>query len=152
MSQKRLSMRKIKEVLRLRFGLSPGQEEIARSCSIAQATVHRYLERAATAGLNWPLPDGYDDQRLNEPLFPTRPLYPPSTPRPGLDFADVHRQLQKNRHVTLQLLWEEHRETQPGGSRYSRFCELYRFIGRTEAEAAHELAMNPVHFGRADRR
>jgi hypothetical protein len=71
---------------------------------------------------------------------------------PRLDFADVHRQLQKNRHVTLQLLWEEHRETQPGGSRYSRFCELYRFIGRTEAEAAHELAMNPVHFGRADRR
>jgi transposase len=125
-------MRKIKEVLRLRFGLSLGQEEIARSCSIAQATVHRYLERAATAGLTWPLPDEFDDQRLNELLFPTRPLYPPSTPRPGLDFADVHRQLQKNRHVTLQLLWEEYRETQPGGYRYSRFCELYRRWSRNQ--------------------
>ena len=132
MSQKRLSMRKIKEVLRLRFGLSLGQEEIARSCSIAQATVHRYLERAATAGLTWPLPDEYDDQRLNELLFPTRPIYPPSTPRPGLDFADVHRQLQKNKHVTLQLLWEEYRETQPGGYRYSRFCELYRRWSRNQ--------------------
>jgi transposase len=131
-SQKRLSMRKIKEVLRLRFGLSLGQEEIARSCSIAQATVHRYLERAATAGLTWPLPDEYDDQRLNELLFPTSPIYPPSTPRPGLDFADVHRQLQKNRHVTLQLLWEEYRETQPGGYRYSRFCELYRRWSRNQ--------------------
>jgi transposase len=131
-SQKRLSMRKIKEVLRLRFGLSPGQEEIARSCSIAQATVHRYLERAATAGLTWPLPDEYDDQRLNELLFPTGPLYLPSTPRPGLDFADVHRQLQKNKHVTLQLLWEEYREAQPGSYRYSRFCELYRRWSRNQ--------------------
>ncbi len=132
MSQKRLSMRKIREVLRLRFGLSLGQEEIARSCSIAQATVHRYLERATTAGLTWPLPDEVDDQRLNELLFPTRAVYPPATPRPGLDFADVHRQLQKNKHVTLQLLWEEYRETQPGGYRYSRFCELYRRWSRNQ--------------------
>ena len=44
-------MRKIKEVLRLRFGLGLQQDQIARSCSIGQATVHRYLERAAAAGL-----------------------------------------------------------------------------------------------------
>src|ERR1700712_4624540 len=113
-------MLKITEVLRLRFGLSLGQDQIARSCSIGQATVHRYLERAVAAGLTWPPPAGYDDRRLNELLFPTRPDYPPSLPRPGLDFADVHRQLQKNKHVTLQLLWDEYRETHPGGYRYSR--------------------------------
>ena len=49
-------MRKIKEVLRLRFGLGLRQGQIAQSCSIGQATVHRYLERAAAAGLSWPLP------------------------------------------------------------------------------------------------
>ena len=69
-------MRKIREVLRLRFGLYLGQDQIARSCSIGQATVHRYLERASAAGLGWPLPDEYDDRRLNELLFPTRPEYP----------------------------------------------------------------------------
>src|SRR5436309_3065922 len=42
-------MRKIKEVLRLRFGLGLHQDQIARSCSIGQATVHRYLEKAAAA-------------------------------------------------------------------------------------------------------
>jgi len=57
-------MRKIKEVLRLRFGLGLRQDQIAQSCSIGQATVHRYLERAAAAGLSWPLPDDYDDDRL----------------------------------------------------------------------------------------
>ena len=76
--QKRLSMRKIRDVLRLRFGLNLGQDQIARSCSIGQATVHRYLERSLAAGLTWPLPDHYDDRRLNELLFPSRPDYPPS--------------------------------------------------------------------------
>ena len=119
-------MRKIKEVLRLRFGLGLGQDLIARSCSIGQTTVHRYLERAAAVGLTWPLPDEYDDQRLNELLFPARPEYPPSVSRPGLDFAEIQRQLQTNKHVTLQLLWEEYRETHRDGYGYSRFCELYQ--------------------------
>ena len=38
MSQKALSMRKIKEVLRLRYDLGLLQNEIARSCSIGQAS------------------------------------------------------------------------------------------------------------------
>src|SRR5436853_5977809 len=75
-------MRKIKEVLRLRFGLGLGQEQIALSCSIGQATVHRYLERAAALSLGWPLPDDCDDQRLNELLFPTRPVWPALPQRP----------------------------------------------------------------------
>ena len=54
MPQEALSMRKIKEVLRLRYDLSLRQQEIARSCSIAQSSVHRYLERASAAGLSWP--------------------------------------------------------------------------------------------------
>ena len=70
MSQKALSMRKIKEVLRLRYDLGLLQNEIARSCSIGQASVHRYLERASAAGLSWPLPEDWDDRRLNELLFP----------------------------------------------------------------------------------
>ena len=40
-------MRKIKEVLRLRFELQLGQREIARACSISQGAVHNYLKKAA---------------------------------------------------------------------------------------------------------
>jgi len=43
---RRLSMRKIKEVLRLRFELRLGQREIARACSISQGAVHNYLRSA----------------------------------------------------------------------------------------------------------
>jgi hypothetical protein len=114
-------MRKIKEVLRLRFGLGLQQDQIARSCSIGQATVHRYLEKAAAAKVPWPLPEDLDERRLDELLFPARPLRTASQPRPGLDFAQLHTQLQTHKHLTLQLLWEEYRETQPDGYGYSRY-------------------------------
>lgn len=70
-------MRKIKEVLRLRFELGLGQREIARACSISPGAVHNYLKRAAGAGISWPLPEGWDEQRVEEALFckpqPTHP-------------------------------------------------------------------------------
>ena len=50
----------------------------------------------------------------------------------GLDFAQIHPQLQTHKHLTLQLLWEEYRETQPDGYGYSRFCELYQRWNRNQ--------------------
>ena len=70
MPQKAVSMRQIKEVLRLRYDLGLLQSQIARSCSISQSSVNRYLERASAAGLRWPLPEDCDDRQLNELLFP----------------------------------------------------------------------------------
>lgn len=125
-------MRKIREVLRLRFGVGLRQDEIAHSCSIAQATVHRYLYKAASAGVTWPLPDDWDDRRLDELLFPSRPERKQSQPRPAVDFAELHRQLVAHKHVTLQLLWEEYRENHPDGYGYSRFCELYQRWNRNQ--------------------
>ena len=89
MPQEKVSMRKVKEVLRLRFGLGLQQNQIARSCSIGQATVHRYLEKAAAAGLSWPLPDDLDDHRLEELLFPAAIGRPSQTTRSLPDFAEV---------------------------------------------------------------
>jgi len=120
-----VSIRKLKEVLRLRFGLGLQQSQIARSCSLGQATLHRYLHKAAAAGLSWPLPEEIDDRRLEELLFPAAVGRPSQTIRPLPDFAEVRRQLQIHKHLTLQLVWEEYRETQPEGYGYSRFCELY---------------------------
>ena len=119
-------MRKIKEVLRLRFELKLGQRQIARSCSISQATVHEYLRRASAAGLSWPLADDWDDTRLERVLFGSAPAPVIAVQRSLPDFAAVHEQLKKYRHVTLRLVWEEYRQTQPDGYGYSFFCELYQ--------------------------
>ncbi len=124
--QKRLSMRKTKEVLRLHYELGLGQRQIARCCSISQSTVHDYLRRAESAGLQWPLPPDCDETQLQERLFGGRAARPPGHRRAKLDFASIHEQLQTHKYVTLQLLWEEYIEADPKGYRYSRFCELYQ--------------------------
>ena len=118
-------MRKIKEVLRLRYELKLDQRQIARSCSMAVSTVHEYLKRAEATQISWPLPDGWDDTRLEEALYPNSEVKPQPKKSPP-DFAAVHEQLRTHRHVTLQLLWEEYRDANPDGYRYSRFCELYQ--------------------------
>src|SRR5215813_12822743 len=122
----RLSMRKIKEVLRLRFELGLGQRQIARSCSIGQATVQEYLKRAQAAGVTWPLPEGWDDRQLEAALFGPTPRRVYESRKPAPDFAQLHEELQRHRHLTLQLAWEEYRQAHPEGYAYSRFCELYQ--------------------------
>jgi transposase len=101
---KRLSMRKLKEVLRLRYELGLGQHQIARSCSIAQGTVSEYLRRAQEAGVSWPLPEGWDDRQLESALFGGTPrrAYPTRKPQP--DFAQLHEELQRHPHLTLQRI------------------------------------------------
>jgi hypothetical protein len=111
--QESVSMRKVKEVLRLRFDLGLQQNQIVRSCSIGQATVHRYLKKAAAANLTWPLPENIVDRRLEELLFPADVGRPTRMPRSLPDFGEVRRQLQTHKHLTLQLVWEEYRESQP---------------------------------------
>ena len=73
MSQKRLSMRKVRELLRLKHELGRSHREIAGSLGIANSTVSDYARRAAAAGFTWPLPDGLDDGALEAALFPALP-------------------------------------------------------------------------------
>ena len=119
-------MRKLKEVLRLRFELGLGHRQIARSCSIGRATIHEYLKRAQAAGVKWPLPEDWDDRKLEETLFgrPLRRIYENRKKLP--DLARIHEELQQHSHLTLQLVWEEYRQAHPDGYGYSRFCDLYQ--------------------------
>ena len=110
---------------------SPAVARLVRRPFIDIWRERRYLERAAAIGLGWPLADDCDDQRLNELLLPTRPVWP-LPQRPGVDFSQIHTQLQTHRHLTLQLVWEEYREGHPDGYSYSRFCELYQRWNRNQ--------------------
>ena len=124
MPRERLSMRKIREVLRLRFEQHLSLAKIAEACHIGIATVHEYLRRAQDAGLCWPLPPDWNDEQIEARLFPLA-LPASASPRAQPDLAHVAQQLRR-KGVTLFLLWEEYRAAHPDGYGYSRFCELYR--------------------------
>jgi transposase len=129
MPGERLSMRKIRETLRLRFGHGLSQRAIADSLQLSVGAVNGYLGRARRAGVGWPLPDDLDDQRLEGLLFPPPPDVPMGQ-RPVPDWAAVHRELRRP-NMTLALLWEEYRSAAGDGFGYSWFCNLYReWVGR----------------------
>ena len=83
MPGERLSMRKIRELLRLRWAQQLPQRVIANSLRLGQASVSDYLSRARRAGLTWPLPDTLDDAQLEALLFPPLPDVPTDQPRTG---------------------------------------------------------------------
>src|SRR5271154_5338401 len=60
MPTERLSMRHIREVLRLHHSVGMSQRAVARSLGLAQGTVSKYLNRTRRAGLTWPLPPELD--------------------------------------------------------------------------------------------
>ena len=117
-------MRKIKEVLRLKWVSGLSNRQIAASCGIGRPTVSEYLRRAELAGLRWPLPDDLDEARLERLLFPPPPDLP-AQQRGIPDWANIHGEL-KRPGVTLFLLWQEYQQAYPDGYQYSWFCEHYR--------------------------
>src|SRR5713101_7814451 len=126
MPTERLVMRHVRDVMRLKAAGMPSRE-IARRVGAAPSTVRLTIRRFEASGLTWPLPDDVTDTVLEARLFAKagsggrqgqRRLTEP-------DWAVVHREL-KRKHVTLSIVWEEYIAGEPGGYRYSRFCELYR--------------------------
>jgi len=124
MPAKRLSMRKIKEVLRLKWANRLSNRQVARICRISRPTVADYLLRAEAAQLSWPLPADLDDGQLEQRLFPTPPRLP-ANERGVPDWAGIYQDM-KQKSVTLFLLWQEYRAVHPQGYQYSWFCQQYR--------------------------
>ena len=119
----RLSMRKVKDILRLKYAAHFSNRQIADSIGVARSTVADYLRRAEMAGLTWPLPEDLDEETIDRLLFRDRAGCACVFPVP--DWQAVHRELRR-KGITLQLLWQEYKAEHPEGYQYSRFCDLYR--------------------------
>lgn len=107
----RLNMRRIRDVLRLKFGQGLSERQIVASLGLGKGSVGSYVRRAQRAGLSWPLPDGLDDDSLELLLFPAAPTVP-DPDRPVPDWAKVDQELSRP-GVTRMLLWEEYRAAHP---------------------------------------
>jgi transposase len=118
-----ISMRKIRDALRLNLGEGLSLRGVAASLQVPFTTVGDHVRRAKEAGLGWPLPEGLDDDALEALLF-SAPA-PPAEARPLPDWKKVHVELRRP-HVTLMLLWLEHKETFPDAHAYSQFCAHYK--------------------------
>ena len=137
-------MRKVREVLRLKFDCGCTQRQIGASCGLSAGAVHDYLARSVRAGVTWEIASTLTDAELEARLFQLVGRNEPPA-RVPIDFSWVHRELAKTA-VTLQLLWAEYAEAARGADdralpyQYSQFCDRYAAWKGTLA-----LSMRQVH-------
>jgi transposase len=138
MPMERISMRHVRDCLRLKdAGLST--REIARRVGVASSTVRLTLRRCESAGIGWPQDASITDAVLEQRLFANTGVKPGHRRHAEPDWGSVHREMRR-KHVTLSILWDEYIAANPGGYRYSRFCDLYR-----EWEGRLPVTMRQTH-------
>ena len=104
----RLTMRKIREILRLTYECGRSQREIAISLSIAVGTICSHLKRARKAGLTWERAQSMTDSDVESLLYSyDNPAH--VSQRAPIDYAHVHQELHRTT-ATLELLWVEYQE------------------------------------------
>ncbi len=121
-------MRTIKEILRLHHQHEFGVRAIGRACKVSPTTVSDYLAQARSAGLDYEGIKDLGEDAIERLFFPAREALAPRRAPP--DFAVIHKELQR-KGVTLQLLWEEYRRSNPEGYGRTQFFELYRNHSKT---------------------
>ncbi len=129
---KRIGMMSIREILRHRHGFGLTRAEIATAVGVSTGPVSHVLDRAAAAGLSWPLPSALDDVALQARL------YPPLERVGGHEQPDwnaVLEALQAPRErrrvrLTRRRLWIEYRDEVLARNGlaygYSQFCALLK--------------------------
>jgi transposase len=131
-------MRRIKEVLRLKYELGLNDRQIAASVRLARSTVQDYVQRVAATGLNAQQLCALGDEELDRRLFPPREQRNPARPLP--DWETIDRE-SRRRGVTLLLLWREYINGQPDGYQYTQFLRHFR----AWQKASRPPTMRQVH-------
>lgn len=124
MARKRLPVRKIREILRLRWVRDLKVRATARSLGVSHGVVSQTEQRARHRGLDWTAVEGLDDGALEKLLY-GEPKAAGKQNRPRPDPLLLHVEL-KRKGVTLELLHLEYLEEHPDGYRYTAFCDVYR--------------------------
>ena len=117
-----MTIRMIKDVLRLKHESKLSHAAIAAALHISKGVVSKYVSLAAEAGLAWDALVELDEATIAARLLPgTRgSAYVPP------DYARIHQELRR-KGVTLTLLWQEYVDAHPGCKtyRHTQFSERY---------------------------
>lgn len=135
---KRLSMRKAREILRLKLVRQMSHRDIGRSVGQSAGAVGKVVTQARLAGLtSWGAVQALEEKELESLLYAAPRA---SEQRPEPDPVWIHTERQKSRSVTLELLHLEYLEAHPRGYKYTAFCNRYRSWLKKQ-----QLSMRQVH-------
>ena len=135
MARKRTDMKKIKDVLRLKFELGLSNRDIGQCLSLGPATVSEILSRFKSGGLSWPLPDSLSDKQLEDTLYNSEAV---RRQKRLPNFLYLQQEL-KRKGMTKLILWEEYcAEDSATAYGYTQFCEHYQRWLKTQKRSMRQ--------------
>lgn len=140
MARRRVSMGKIREILRLYEECGLTNRQIARSLNISRPVVGQYLADFKASGLTYREVSRMRDDEVME-IFEAKKKEESEKYRIlSQRFPYFTRELKK-RGVTLYLLWQEYKKEQSEGYGYSRFCyhlQVWRALSPLSMHIEHK--------------
>ena len=121
---RRLSMKKIKDVLRLRFITNISYRQISRALNTPSSTTADYCKRFEITNYSIDEFLSLDEDEIYQLLFPEKSLPKTYKTRPKPNVEYIHKEIAK-KGVTFELLWQEYKEQHPDGYGCSQFKEYY---------------------------
>lgn len=125
MRRKRISMDKIREILRLSQELNLGCRKIAQALSISKTAVSQYVSEFKACGIDYQSICNLTDSKLSE-LLSTKKKKCQKYETLESYFCYFAKEL-KRKGVTLKTLWEEYIVDNPDG--YRAMQELHGITG-----------------------
>lgn len=124
MAHRRISMIKVREIIRLKEEAQLSLRKISRVLNISRPAITEYLMRYKYLGITYQEVKKISDTELLK-LF-TGKQQVNKRQKKIIDKFEYYTKELKRTGVTLQLLWKEYRLTQPEGYSYAQFCNIYR--------------------------
>ena len=136
MPMRRISMNKIREIIRLKEVAHLSERAISRAVTVSRPIVKHYLETIKRAGLDYAAIKDLDDDALLEIVSGEGLSRPERYEFVRSQFEYFAKEL-KRPGVTLQCLWKEYRDKHPNGYGYSQFCFHYQLWRNTSKVSMH---------------
>jgi len=125
MATKRITMRQLREILRLRLHAELSMRQIRDSLRLSLGAIQKSVSKAEELDLRWDAIEKLDDQQLAAKIYPQADAVKSST-KVLPDWVEIYQEL-KGKGMTKQLLWEEYTQQYPNRSfSYAQYCLLYR--------------------------
>lgn len=138
MPTKRLSMRQLREILRLRLHANLSVRQINRSLRVSIGAVSNVLQKAQAIDLTWPAIEKLDDVQLAQKFYPgadTRQSNQFEMP----DWREVYQELTQ-KGITKHLLWEEYSQQYPNRSySYPQYCHHYQVWQQKQRRSMRQI-------------
>ena len=136
MARERISMKKIREIIRLAQTVGMSRRRIAKALDVSRPSVDKYLGDFDSSRLSYAQVEAMSDSELLA-VFERKDQEKGGRYQTLVALFPHFVKELKRTGVTLQLLWEEYRRDHPDGFQYSQFCYHFQIFRESLEVSMH---------------